>query len=59
VLSSLAREPFAAAATEIARMAASRRVLLAGPGADAKLAERSRARLLTGSPIDAADEMSP
>jgi MerR family transcriptional regulator, light-induced transcriptional regulator len=58
VLSSLAREPFAAAATEIAQMAASRPVLLAGPGADAKLAKRSRARLLTGSPIDAADEMS-
>jgi DNA-binding transcriptional MerR regulator len=58
VLSSLAREPFAAAATEIAQLAASWPVLLAGAGADAELAERSRARLLTGSPIDAADEMS-
>ena len=58
VLSSLAREPFAAATTEIAQMAASRPVLLAGAGADAKLAERSGARLLAGSPIDAADEMS-
>jgi len=58
VLSSLTREPLAAAATAIAHMAAERSVLLAGPGADPKLAERLRARLLTGSPIDAADEMS-
>ncbi len=56
VLSSLAREPLAAAVTEIAQMAASRPVLLAGPGADAELAERSRARLLAGNPIEAADE---
>ena len=35
VLSSLAREPLAAAEAEIARMASSRPVLLAGPGADA------------------------
>ena len=58
VLSSLAREPLAAAAAEIAQMASSRPVLLAGPGADAELAERSRARLLAGSPIEAADEVS-
>jgi DNA-binding transcriptional MerR regulator/methylmalonyl-CoA mutase cobalamin-binding subunit len=58
VLSSLTREPLVAAVTEIARMAASRPVLLAGPGADAELAERSSARLLTGSPIEAADEVS-
>jgi len=58
VLSSLAREPLLAAATEIAQMAASRTVLLAGPGADAELAERSRARLLAGNPIEAADEVS-
>ena len=58
VLSSLAREPLVAAAAEIARMAASRPVLLAGPGADAELAERSRARLLAGNPIEAADEVS-
>ena len=56
VLSSLAREPLLAAATEIAQMAASRPVLLAGPGADAELAERSGARLLAGNPIEAADE---
>ena len=58
VLSSLAREPLAAAVTEIAQMAASRPVLLAGPGADAELAEHSRARLLAGNPIEAADEVS-
>ena len=58
VLSSLTREPLAAAAAEIAQMAASRPVLLAGPGADAELAERSRARLLAGCPIEAADEVS-
>ena len=58
VLSSLAREPLAAAATEIAQIAASRPVLLAGPGADAELAERSGARLLAGNPIEAADEVS-
>lgn len=58
VLSSLAREPLAAAVTEIAQMAASRPVLLAGPGTDAELAERSSARLLTGSPIDAADAVT-
>jgi hypothetical protein len=58
VLSSLAREPLVAAVTEIAQMAASWPVMLAGPGADAELAERSRARLLAGSPIDAADEVS-
>jgi MerR family transcriptional regulator, light-induced transcriptional regulator len=58
VLSSLARDPFVAAAAEIARMAASRPVLLAGPGADAELAERSNARLLAGDPLAAAAELS-
>jgi MerR family transcriptional regulator, light-induced transcriptional regulator len=58
VLSSLTREPLAAAVTEIAQMAASRPVLLAGPGADAELTERSGARLLAGGPIEAADEVS-
>jgi DNA-binding transcriptional MerR regulator len=58
VVSSLAREPLVAAAAEIARMASSRPLLLAGPGADAELAERSRARLLAGSPIEAAAEVS-
>jgi MerR family transcriptional regulator, light-induced transcriptional regulator len=58
VLSSLAPKPLAAAATEIAQLAASRTVLLAGPGADAELAERTRARLLAGNPIEAADEVS-
>jgi hypothetical protein len=33
-------------------------VVLAGPGADAELAERARARLLAGDPIEAADELS-
>ena len=47
-----------AAVSEIARMAASWPVMLAGPGADAELAERARARLLAGSPIDAADEVA-
>ena len=58
VLSSLAREPLHASVTGIARMAASRPVLLAGPGADAELAGRLGARLLAGSPIEAADEVS-
>ena len=58
VLSSLTHEPLAAAVTAIAQMAASRPVLLAGPGADAKLAERSGARLLAGNPIGAADDVS-
>jgi hypothetical protein len=40
--------------TEIARMAASRPVLLAGPGGDAELAERASARLLAGDPLEAA-----
>jgi hypothetical protein len=44
--------------TEIARIAALRPVLLAGPGADAELTERSGARLLAGGPIEAADEVS-
>ena len=58
VLSSLAREPLAAAAAEIARMASSRAVVLAGPGADAELAKRASARLLTGGPLEAAAEVS-
>ncbi len=58
VVSSLTREPLLAAVTEIAQMAAARPVLLAGAGADAELAERSRARLLDGGPIEAAEEVS-
>ena len=46
VLSALTREPLAAAVTAIGQMAASRPVLVAGPGADVELAERSSARLL-------------
>jgi methanogenic corrinoid protein MtbC1 len=58
VLSSLTRDPLERAANEIAHMASSRPVLLAGPGADAELAERTGARLLTGGPIGAAAEVS-
>jgi MerR family transcriptional regulator, light-induced transcriptional regulator len=58
VLASLTRDPLAAAVTEIAQMAASRPLLLAGPGADVELAERTGARLLAGSPIEAASEVS-
>jgi DNA-binding transcriptional MerR regulator len=58
VLSSFAREPLVESVTEIAQLAASRPVVLAGPGADAELAERARARLLAGDPIEAADELS-
>jgi DNA-binding transcriptional MerR regulator/methylmalonyl-CoA mutase cobalamin-binding subunit len=58
VLSSFAREPLVESVTEIAQLAASRLVVLAGPGADAELAERARARLLAGDPIEAADELS-
>jgi MerR family transcriptional regulator, light-induced transcriptional regulator len=58
VLSSLAREPLVARESEIARMAASRDVVLAGPGVDAGLAERVGARLVTGGPLEAVAEMS-
>jgi hypothetical protein len=58
VLSSLTRDPLDKAANEIAHMASSRPVLLAGPGADAELAERASARLLTAGPIEAAGEVS-
>ena len=58
VLCSLTRDPLARATAGIARMASSRPVLLAGPGADAEVAERSRARLLAGGPIEAAGEVS-
>ena len=58
VLSSLAREPLVATEAEIARMASSRAVALAGPGADAELAERASARLLTGGPLEAAAALS-
>jgi DNA-binding transcriptional MerR regulator len=58
VLSSLTRDPLDKAANEIAQMASSRPVLLAGPGADAELAERANARLLTAGPIEAAGEVS-
>jgi MerR family transcriptional regulator, light-induced transcriptional regulator len=58
VLSSLARDPLVAAEAAIVRMAASRTVMLAGPGANADLAMRTNARLLTGGPIEAAAEAS-
>jgi MerR family transcriptional regulator, light-induced transcriptional regulator len=59
VLSALVREPLAAAEAEIARMASERAVLLAGPGADAALAEQTGARLLGGDPLEAAAAVSP
>jgi MerR family transcriptional regulator, light-induced transcriptional regulator len=58
VLSSLAREPLDAAEADIARMASSHLVLLAGPGADAAVADRVSARLLAGGPLEAAAEVS-
>jgi MerR family transcriptional regulator, light-induced transcriptional regulator len=58
VLSALAEEPFASEAADIAALASSHAVLLAGPGASAELAERSGARLLEGGPIEAADRVS-
>jgi DNA-binding transcriptional MerR regulator len=58
VISSLARAPLDAAMAGIAELAASRPVLLAGSGADAAMAERSGARLLSGSPIEAADAVA-
>ena len=58
VLSSLARDPLVAAEAAIARIASSRTVMLAGPGADADLAMRTNARVLTGGPIEAAAEAS-
>jgi len=58
VLSSLARDSLVAAEAAIARLAASQTVMLAGPGADADLAMRTNARLLTGGPTEAAAEVS-
>lgn len=58
VLSSLVRDPLVAAEAAIARMASSQTVMLAGPGADADLAMRTNARLLTGSPLEAAAQVS-
>ena len=58
VLSSLTRDPLAAAAAAITQLASSRPVLLAGSGADAELAERTGARLLAGGPIEAAGDVS-
>lgn len=58
VISSLAREPLAAAEAGLARMASSHPVLLAGPGADAAMAEQVNARLLAGGPLEAAAEVS-
>ena len=58
VLSSLTRDPLAGAAAEITQLASSRPVLLAGPGADADVAERTGARLLAGGPIEAAGDVS-
>jgi DNA-binding transcriptional MerR regulator len=58
VLSSLRRDPLAGAAAEITQLASSRPVLLAGPGADAEVAERTGARLLAGGPIEAAGDVS-
>jgi MerR family transcriptional regulator, light-induced transcriptional regulator len=58
VVSSLARDPLVAVAPEIARMAASHTVLLAGPGADAGTAERVGARLLAGGPLEAAADVA-
>src|SRR3954449_6925059 len=58
VLSSLVRDPLVAAAAAIARMASAQTVMLAGPGADADLAMRTNARLLTGSPLEAAAQVS-
>ena len=58
VISSLTREPLEAIATEVAQMATSRPVALGGPGANAELAERSGAHLLTGSPVDAAEDIT-
>jgi MerR family transcriptional regulator, light-induced transcriptional regulator len=59
VLSSLTRDPLAGAAAEIRRVASSSPVLLAGPGADAEVAEDTGARLLVGGPIEAAADVSP
>ena len=58
VLSSLTRDPLAGAAAGITQLASSRPVLLAGPGADAEVAERTGARLLAGGPIEAAGDVS-
>jgi methanogenic corrinoid protein MtbC1 len=58
VLSSLAREPLAAAGVDIARLATRHNVFLAGPGADAATAEGVGASLLAGGPLEAAADVS-
>jgi DNA-binding transcriptional MerR regulator/methylmalonyl-CoA mutase cobalamin-binding subunit len=58
VLSAHTEEPLAEAADEIAALAASRTVLVAGPGAGADVAARAGAQLLAGGPVEAAEWMS-
>jgi methanogenic corrinoid protein MtbC1 len=58
VLSALTHEPLAATQTQIARLAATRPVVLAGPGAHATLAQRTGAHPITSGPLQAAAEIS-
>jgi hypothetical protein len=58
LLASLERELLVAARAEIARMASRHTVLLAGPGADAAIAEGMGARLLPGGPLESAADVS-
>src|SRR4029453_9818861 len=58
VLSALTHQPLAATQTEIAHMAATRPLVLPGPGAAPTLAQRTGAHPITGDPLQAAAEIS-
>jgi DNA-binding transcriptional MerR regulator len=58
VLCSLTHDPLAQATAAITQIASSTPVLLAGPGADTDIAQRTGAQLLTGNPIQAAANLS-
>lgn len=58
VIAAASPEPLRKVADRIANLARDRRVLLAGAGADEKLAKRAGARLLAGGPLEAAADLS-
>ena len=58
VLAALTKEPFMAAANEIARLGEQTPVLLAGAGADEASCSRADAELLSGDPVAAAEQLA-
>lgn len=58
VLAALTAKPFRSASSETAALAKDARVLLAGKGADERLAAAAGAELLAGDPVSAADELA-